>query len=64
MVKLKKVTAQIWVVDNFGHKTTKGVKRHQIYRFSDDEGIIINDGRAVWRNKSGEWCYTPKGDRY
>ena len=64
MAKLKNVTAQIWMVNRLGHKTAKGTKRHQIYRWSTDHGVIIDDGREVWRNKSGEWCYTPKGERY
>jgi hypothetical protein len=60
MKKLKIVTAQVWMVDKFGNKTSKGVKRHKIYRFSNDKGVIINDGREVYRNNAGEWCYESK----
>ena len=59
MSKLKNVTAQIWIVDKDGNKTGKSYRKHQIYRSSQNRGVIINDGREVYRNKGGEWCYEP-----
>lgn len=57
---LKAVTAQIHLVNKNGEFTSKGTKRHKIFRFSETKGVVVNDGREVHRNKEGIWCYEPK----
>lgn len=58
--KLKNVTAQVHLVDKHGKYTGRGTKRHIIFRYSENHGVIINDGREVHKDKEGKWCYEPK----
>jgi hypothetical protein len=60
MVKFKNVRAQVWIVDHTGKHAGRGTKRHEIFRNSETRGVIINDGREVYRDKDGQWCYHPR----
>ena len=57
MVKnLSPVKSRVWAVKN-GKKIGRGAKRSVIYRKSENSGVIADNGKAVTRDRSGEWCY-------
>ena len=55
--KLPNVTAIVYLIKN-GIITSKSSKKH-IYRRSENHGVIINDGREVYKNDD-KWFYEPK----
>jgi hypothetical protein len=57
--KLSTVRAQVHIADKEGNIAGKGTKRHEIYRYTETTGVVINDGREV-RKKNGKWIYHPR----
>lgn len=57
--KLNNVRSQVWMVGKDGKLSSRGGKRHEIFRYTEDHGTIINDGREVWKI-GGRWIYRPR----
>lgn len=57
--KLPNTRAQVWMVGKDGRSTSRGGKKHEIFRYSEDHGVIINDGREVTK-VDGRWYYRPR----
>jgi len=59
MKKLPNVNATVHLIKD-GVVTSKSAKKHTIYRRSENHGVIIQDGREVYKSQDGRWYYEPK----
>jgi len=56
--KLPNVSATVLLIKN-GIVTGRSSKKRTIYRRSENHGVIINDGREVYKGEDGHWYYEP-----
>ena len=56
--KLSNVSATAHLIKN-GIITGRSSKKHTIYRRSENHGVIIKDGREVYKGEDGHWYYEP-----
>ena len=42
-----------------GIATGRSSKKHTIYRRSENHGVIVKDGREVYKSEDRHWYYEP-----